>query len=165
MQLYAQYARDYFRTRISGSVSRDAETEDFSGSGTGEVRIGNDINNIFGRVAINSEGEMVVVGRFSAGHEFGGSDRLIFTTDLTHSFASDETIIEPGLSGRFGLGSDQSIRIGTSLSISSESGLTGVTGFVEYGSDFLQFRIEGSMTGLAEERGSYQAVIPGYRDF
>jgi hypothetical protein len=157
LQLYVQYASDYFRTRISGSVSRDAETEEFSGSGTGEVRIGNDINNIFGRITINSDGEVTVVGRFSAGHEFGGSDRLLFITDLTHSFASDETIIRPELSGRFSLGSDQSIRLGSSLSISTDSGLTGVTGFVEYDADFLRFRIEGSMTGIAEERG----MVPG----
>jgi hypothetical protein len=153
LQLYAQYANDYFRTRITGSVSRDAETEEFSGSGTGEVRIGSDISHLLGRVTINSDGEVVLIGRFSGGTGFGGSDRLVFTTDLTHTFATGETIIEPGVSGRFSLGSDQSLRIGTSLSISTDSGLTGVTGFVEYGSDFLRFRIEGSMTGIAEERG------------
>jgi hypothetical protein len=157
MQLFAQYASDYFRTRISGSLSRDAETEEFSGSGTGEVRIGSDINNIFGRITINSDGEVTVIGRFSAGYDFGGSDRIVFTTDLTHSFASDETIIRPELSGRFSLGSDQSIRLGTALSISTDSGLTGVTGFVEYDADFLRLRIEGSMTGITEERG----IAPG----
>lgn len=157
LQLYAQYASDYFRTRITGSVSRDAETEEFSGSGTGEVRIGSDISHLMGRITINSEGEIVLVGRFSGGTGFGGSDRLVFTTDLTHTFATGETIIEPGISGRFSLGSDQSIRLGTSLSISTDSGLTGVTGFVEYDADFLRFRIEGSMTGIAEERG----LVPG----
>jgi len=153
LQLYAQYASDYFRTRITGSVSRDAETEEFSGSGTGEVRIGSDISHLMGRVTINSEGEVVLVGRFSGGTGFGGSDRLVFTTDLTHTFATGETVIEPGISGRFSLGSDQSIRLGTSLSISTDSGQTGVTGFVEYDADFLRLRIEGSMTGIAEERG------------
>lgn len=157
LQLYAQYASDYFRTRIMGSVSRDAETEEFSGSGTGEVRIGSDISHLMGRVTINSDGEVVLVGRFSGGTGFGGSDRLVFTTDLTHTFATGETIIEPGISGRFSLGSDQSIRLGTSLSISTDSGLTGVTGFVEYDADFLCLRIEGSMTGIAEERG----LVPG----
>jgi hypothetical protein len=153
LQLYAQYANNYFRTRLTGSVSRDAETEEFTGSGTGEVRIGSDISHLLGRVTINSDGEVVLVGRFSGGYQFGGSDRLVLTTDLTHTFATGETIIQPGLSGRFSLGSDQSIRIGTSLSISTDSGLTGVTGFVEYGTDFLRFRIEGSMTGIAEDRG------------
>jgi len=157
MELYAQYARDYFRTRISGSVSRDAETDEFSGSGTGEVRIGSDISHLLGRVTINSEGEVVLVGRFSGGYQFGGSDRLVFTTDLTHSFATGETIIQPGVSGRFNLGADQNLRIGSSLSVSTDSGLTGVTGFLEYNTDRLQLRIEGSMTGLAEERG----IMPG----
>ena len=157
LQLYAQYARDHFRTRLSGTVSRDAETDEFSGSGTGEVRVGSDISHLLGRVTINSDGEVVMVGRLSAGHQFGGSDRLIFTTDLTHSFASGETIIQPGLSGRFSLGSDQSIRIGSSISISSDSGLTGVTGFLEYRRNLLSLRIEGSMTGLAEETG----IAPG----
>jgi hypothetical protein len=157
LQLYAQYANDYFRTRITGAVSREAETGEFTGSGTGEVRIGSDISHLMGRVTINSDGEVVLVGRFSGGTGFGGSDRLVLTTDLTHSFASGETIIQPGISGRFSLGSDQSIRIGTSLSISTDSGLSGVTGFVEYNADFLRFRIEGSMTGITEERG----IAPG----
>ncbi len=157
LQLYAQYASEYFRTRISGSLSRDSETEEFSGTGTGEVRIGNDISHLLGRMTINSEGEVVILGRFSGGIPFGGSDRLVLTTDLTHSFASGETIIQPGVSGRFSLGSDQAFRIGSSLSISTDSGLTGVTGFVEYDARFLRLRIEGSMTGLAEERG----MMPG----
>ena len=157
LQLYAQYASEYFRTRISGSLSRDAETEEFSGTGTGEVRIGSDISHLMGRLTINSEGEVVIVGRFSGGIQFGGSDRLVLTTDITHTFASGETIIQPGVSGRFSLGSDQALRIGSSLSISTDSGLTGVTGFVEYDARFLRLRLEGSMTGLAEERG----MLPG----
>jgi len=157
LQLYSQFASEYFRTRISGSLSRDAETEEFSGTGSGEVRIGSDISHLMGRVTINSDGEVVLLGRFSGGYQFGGSDRLVLTTDLTHSFASGETIIQPGVSGRFSLGSDQAFRIGSSLSISSNSGLTGVTGFVEYDARFLRLRIEGSMTGLAEERG----MMPG----
>jgi hypothetical protein len=157
LQLYAQYARDHFRTRLTGSVSRDEETEEFSGSGTGEVRIGSDVSHLLGRVTINSDGEVVLFGRLSAGTTFGGSDRLIFTTDLTHSFESGETIIQPGLSGRFSLGHDQSIRIGSALTVSSDSGLTGVTGFVEYRRDHLRLRIEGSMTGLPEATG----IMPG----
>lgn len=157
LQLYAQYAGEYFRTRITGSVSRDAETEEFTGSGTGEVRLGSDISHLMGRITINSDGEVVLMGRFSGGVGFGGSDRLVFTTDLTHTFATGETIIEPGISGRFSLGDDQSIRLGTALSISTDSGLTGVTGFVEYNADFLRLRIEGRMTGIAEERG----LLPG----
>jgi hypothetical protein len=57
------------------------------------------------------------------------------------------------VSGRFSLGDEQSIRIGSSLSISTDSGLTGVTGFIEYNADFLRLRIEGSMAGIPEERG------------
>lgn len=38
-------------------------------------------------------------------------------------------------------------------SISSDSGLTGMTGFIEYRRNFLQLKIEGSMTGLGEETG------------
>lgn len=157
LQLYAQYARDQFQTRLSGTVSRDAETGDFSGSGSGQIRLGNDLSSLTGRVTIDHEGQVTMFGRLASGYSFGGSDRLVFTTDLTHTFASGETIIQPGMSGRFSLGSDQSLRVGTSLAISTDSGLTGVTGFLEYRSDRLQLRIEGSMTGLAEERG----IVPG----
>ncbi len=157
LQLYVQYAREYFRTRLTGTVNRDAETEAFSGTGAGEVRVGSEISHLLGRVTINSDGEVVLFGRLSAGHQFSGSDRLVFTTDLTHSFASGETIIQPGVSGRFDLGSDQSLRIGSQLAISSDSGLTGVTGFIEYRREHLQLRIEGNMTGLGEGVG----IAPG----
>ena len=70
LSLYAQYANDYFRTRITGSVSREAETGEFTGTGTGEVRIGSDISHLMGRVTINSDGEVVLLGRFSGGYEF-----------------------------------------------------------------------------------------------
>jgi hypothetical protein len=155
--LYLQYANEHFRTRLTGSLSRDAETEEFSGTGTGEVRVGSDTSHLMGRVTINSDGEVVLAGRLSSGFTFGGSDRLIFTTDLTHSFASGETIVTPGLSGRFSLGHDQSIRIGSSLAVSSDSGLTGVTGFLEYRREHLILRVEGSMTGLPEATG----IMPG----
>ena len=42
-------------------------------------------------------------------------------------------------------------------SISSDSGLTGMTGFIEYRRNFLQLKIEGSMTGLGESTG----ITPG----
>lgn len=157
LQLYAQYANDYFRTRITGAVSRDAETEEFSGTGTGEVRIGSELSHLMGRVTINSDGEVVLAGRLSGGYRFGGSDRLVFTTDLTHTFETGETVIQPGVSGRFSLGHDQSLSLGTSLSVSSDEGLTGLTGFIEYRRNFLQLRIEGSMTGIPEER----SMVPG----
>jgi hypothetical protein len=154
---YAQYARDYFQTRLSGTVTRDEESGDFAGSGSGQFRIGNDLSHFLGRVTLDHEGQVTLVGRLSGGTTFGGSDRLVFTTDITHSFASGETIIEPGVSGRFSFGSDQSIRLGSELEISSDSGITGVTGFLEYRHDQVQLRIEGSMTGLAEESG----IAPG----
>ena len=157
MSLYTQYANEHFRTRLTGTLTRDAETEEFSGTGAGEVRVGTDVSHLLGQVTINSDGEVVLVGRLSAGHTFGGSDRLVFTTDLTHSFASGETIIQPGLTGRFAFGGDQSLALGSQLVVSSESGVTGLTGFIEYRREYLQLRIEGSMTGLGEETG----IMPG----
>jgi hypothetical protein len=41
LSAYIQYARDYFQTRLSGTASRDEESGEFSGSGSGEVRFGN----------------------------------------------------------------------------------------------------------------------------
>jgi hypothetical protein len=47
--------------------------------------------------------------------------------------------------------------LGSSLVVSSESGVTGLTGFIEYRREHLQIRLEGSMTGLGEETG----LVPG----
>ena len=157
LSLYAQYARDHFRTRLTGAVTRDSETDEFSGSGSGEIRLGNNISHLLGRVTINSDGELVLAGRLSSGYTFGGSDRLIFTTDVSHSFATGETIVRPGISGRFNLGNDQNLRLGSELVYSSESGVTGLTGFIEYRTDRLQLRIEGNMNGLGESTG----IMPG----
>jgi len=157
LSAYAQYATTYFQSRISGTVSRDQGTGDFAGAGTGQIRLGSNTSHLLGRLTINHEGEVVLMGRLSAGYTFGGSDRLIFTTDLSHSFATGESIITPGVSGSFNLGHEQSLRLGSRVQISTDSGLTGVTGFIEYRRDQLRLRIEGSMNGLAEETG----ISPG----
>jgi hypothetical protein len=108
-------------------------------------------------VTIDHEGQITLFGNLSSGVSFGGSSALVFTTDITHSFGSDETIIGPGVSGQFSFGSDQSLRLGTGLSFSTEHGLTDLTGFLEYRYDEVRLRIEGSMTGLQEQRG----ITPG----
>ena len=153
IQLYAQYANEQFRTRITGSVARDEESEEVVGTGTGEIRLGNDLSSLMATMRIDSEGQISVVGRLSTGFEFGGDDRLVFTTDISHSFSEDETIFNPGVSGRFSLGPSQHIRIGAEMDVSSEEGLTGFTGYLEYQQDAIQLRIEGNMSGLSEEGG------------
>ena len=157
LSAYVQYANSYFRTRLSGTVSRDQETGDFTGSGTGQIRLGNDLSGLTGSVRVDHEGQVTLVGRLASGYSFGGSDRLIFSTQIEHSFAGDETIITPGLSGRFSFGPDQSLRLGSELQFTRGSGLTGVTGFLEYRHDQVRLRIEGSMTGLGESTG----IVPG----
>jgi hypothetical protein len=158
IQAYVQYANTYFSTRISGSVSRDEETEEFSGSGTGQFRLGSSLSNLVGSVSIDSEGQLTFTGRLSAGYQFGGgSDRLVFTTDVSHALGSGETIIRPGVSGRFDLGRDQALRLGANLQVSTDSGLTGATGFFEYSRSGVQLRLEGNMTGIPDA----QSIAPG----
>lgn len=50
----------------------------------------------------------------------------------------------------FNLEHDQCLTLGTSLSISSDIVLTGVTGFIEYRHDLLQIQIEGNITEIPE---------------
>ena len=154
---YAQYASSHFRTKISGVVSKDKKTGDFKGKGTGQIRLGDDLGNLLGSVSINSDGEITLVGKYTGGYKFGKTNRLIFTTKVAHSFASGETIITPGMSGKFNFGSNQSLKLGSSLDYSTSTGLKGITGFLEYKQDQIRLRIEGSLTGIKEERG----LMPG----
>lgn len=154
---YLQYANSYFQSKISGKINKSKDTGDFSGVGKGEIKLGNKQSNLLGGLSINTEGEVTVFGKLTAGYTFGDSSKLNFTTKLSRSFVSDETIITPGMSGKFMLDSGQSIKLGTEFKISSDSGLKGVTGYIEYKSDQLIFRIEGSMTGLGEDVG----IAPG----
>ena len=157
LQLYAQYANDQFRTRITGRVARDEESEELVGTGTGQIRLGNDLSSLTATLRIDSEGQISVVGRLSTGHELGEGNRLVFTTDVSHSFSDEETIISPGVSGRFRLGANQHLRVGASMDVSSDEGLTGFTGYLEYQQDSIRLRIEGNMSGLPEQTG----IIPG----
>jgi len=150
---YAQYARSHFRTKISGEVSKDKETGDFKGKGTGQIRLGDDLGNILGSVSINSDGEITLVGKYTGGYKFGKTNKLIFTTNVSHSFASGETVITPGISGKFNFGSNQSLKVGSSLDYSTSSGLKGVTGYLEYKQDQIRLRLEGSLKGIKEEKG------------
>lgn len=157
LSAYAQYASSYFRSKISGEVSKDKETGDIKGKGTGQIRLGDDLGNIEGSVSINSDGELTLVGKYTGGYKFGKTNKLIFTTNVAHSFASGETIITPGVSGKFSFGSNQSLKLGSSLDYSTDSGLKEVTGYLEYKQNQIRLRIEGSLTGIKEDKG----LMPG----
>ena len=157
LSAYAQYASEYFQSRLGGSVSRDADTEEYSGSGSGQVRFGTNISHILARVSINSDGEVTLAGDLSGGLSFGGNSQLVFRTGLSHSFATGETIFSPGVSGRFNFGRDQSLSLGTQLNISTEDDLTGLTGFIEYRRNLLHLRLEGNMGGIPDA----ESIAPG----
>jgi hypothetical protein len=160
---YAQYANDHFRTRITGGLEQqeaDEETgeeEHLVGTGTGEVRVGSDTNHLLSRISINSDGEMTLLGRLSAGAPLSGSDRLIFRADVSHIFTTGETLFRPGISGQFDLRSGGRLEIGSQLQISSDEGLNQLTGFIEYQGDHLFLRFEGNMQGI----GGDSSIMPG----
>lgn len=162
IQAYVQYANDYFRTRVTGGLEQEeaneetGEEEHLVGTGTGEIRVGTDINHLLSRVSINSDGEVTVTGRLSGGPTFGNNERLIFTADVSHIFATGETIFRPGVSGRFNLGSEGQLEIGSQLQISSEEGLNRLTGFIEYQQDRFFLRFEGNIQGF----GGTESISP-----
>lgn len=163
IQAYVQFAHEIFRTRVTGgleNVDADEETgepEHLVGTGTGEIRVGSDINHILSRISINSDGEITLTGQYSAGYQIGNNDRFVFTAGLAHQFATNESLFTTGLSGRFNLDSNQRIEIGSQLQFSSDEGLNRLTGFVEYQRDRLFLRIEGNMQGIERP----ESMIPG----
>jgi hypothetical protein len=158
LSLYAQYANRHLQTRVSGSVQRNSETNAFVGTGVGQLRLGNNTSHILGRVSLNSDGEVTLTGHIQGGYQVGRTNRLLFSTRVQHTFADGETVISPGVSGRFSLGHNQSLRLGSNLQFSTNNGrLTGATGYIEYQRNRLQLRIEGNMNGLGDNR----ALSPG----
>lgn len=151
VQSYVQFANSILSARVTGGLEQEeaneetGEEEHLVGAGTGEIRVGTDINHLLSRVSINSNGEITVAGRLSGGPTFGNDSRLVFTADISHMFASGETLFRSGVSGRFNLGEGQRLEIGTQLQISSEEGLNRFTGFVEYQHDRFFLRFEGNM--------------------
>jgi len=156
LELFAQYANDHFRTRITNTLETDEESGDLSYTARGDFRIGDELANIAGRVSINSDGEIVLHGSLTGGFDLGGDNQLLFTAGLEHSFAEDETIFSPEVSGRIGLGSDHHLRLGASAELTAGSGLTGMTGFLEIENEYIILRIDGTMTGLEQQ----QAILP-----
>ena len=163
VQTYVQYANSYFRTRVTGGLEQEeadeetGEEEHLVGTGTGEIRVGTDINHLLSRVSINSDGEITVTGRLSGGPTFGNNERLIFTADVSHMFATGETVFRGGISGRFNLGSEGELEIGSQLQISGDEGLNRLTGFVEYQQDRFYLRFEGNMQGFE----GTESISPG----
>jgi hypothetical protein len=72
-------------------------------------------------------------------------------------FATGETLFTPKIAGRFNLGSDQTLSIGSSLQLSNQKGLNKLTGFIEYKQDLFYLRIEGSMQGFE----GVKSISPG----
>jgi len=163
VQAYVQYANDHFSTRITGGLEQEqadeetGEEEHLIGTGTGEVRVGSDRNHLLSRVTLNSDGEITLLGRLSAGAPLSGSDRLILRADVSHMFSSGETLFRPGISGQFNLRSGGRLEIGSQLQISSEESLNQLTGFIEYQEDHLFLRLEGDLGGIGGER----SIVPG----
>lgn len=163
VQSYVQYANDYFRTRVTGGLEQAeadeeaGEEEHLVGTGTGEIRVGTDTNHLLSRISINSDGEITLTGRVSGGPSFENGSRLVFTADVAHMFATGETVFRPGVSGRFNLGREQRLEIGSQLQVSSEEGLNRLTGFLEYQHDRFFLRFEGSMQGFEGP----ESVSPG----
>jgi hypothetical protein len=151
------FAYENFRTRVGGTVSQDTETDQVVGTGTGQVRYGNDLTNIEASVRIDSEGELVVSGRFNTGADFGNGDRLLFTTSVSHNFLSEETEFRAGASARFTFDSDFAFRLGANLGITSEESHPDFTGFIELQQDIWRLRIETNLAGIPEG----QSIIPG----
>ena len=151
------FAYENFRTRVGGTVSQDAETDQVVGTGTGQVRYGNDLTNIEASVRIDSEGELVVSGQFNTGADFGNGNRLLFTTDLSHNFLTEETEFRAGASARFAFDSDFAFRLGANLGITSEESHPDFTGFIELQQDIWRLRIETNLSGIPEG----ESIIPG----
>ncbi len=155
LNAYAMYAHKYFMTKIGGAVKRDAKTGQFSGSGTGSLRLGNKSNGLTGSLTVNQAGEVTVAALLKNTYGFGGKKKLIFTYNLEHKIATGETIFKPGVSGKFPIGHLESLKIGTALSF--KKGKTGVTGYLEYQRRGVRLRLEGSLEGIKDER----SLAPG----
>ena len=151
------FAYQNFSTRIGGTVSRDAETDQVVGTGTGQVNVGDNLRSMQASVRIDSEGQLVISGRLTEGFDFGGGDMLQFTADLSHDFSSGETAFSAGASARFTFDSDFAFRLGASLGISSEESNPDFTGFIELQQDIWRLRIETNLAGIPEGR----SIIPG----
>ena len=151
------YAYRDFSARVGGTVRQDAQQDQVVGIGTGQVRYGNDLQSLEASVRIDSEGQLVVAGRFATGYRFGGDNRLQFTGDLSHDFSSDVTRFQVGASARFNLDSNFAFRMGAGLNISSERQQPGVTGFIEIQQDIWRLRVETDTAGISGGR----SVIPG----
>lgn len=164
IQNYVQYSNEHFKARLTGGLKnkeaseKTGEKEHLVGSGTGEIQLGSKLSHLMTRVSYNSDGELVVTGRFSSGTTFGKNEKFIFSADVSHMFATGETLFTPKIAGRFNLGSDQTLSIGSSLQLSNQKGLNRLTGFIEYKHDFLYLRIEGSVKGFE----GIKSISPGH---
>jgi hypothetical protein len=152
------FAYENFRTRIGGSVSQNTETDEVVGTGTGQVRYGNDITNIEASVRIDSEDQLIVSGRFNTGVDFSDGDRLLFMTNLAHNFLTEETDFRAGISARFVFDSDFAFRLGANLQISSEESNPEFSGFIELGQEIWRLRIETNLENKPEDEDNIPDV-------
>jgi hypothetical protein len=163
IQHYVQYSNEHFKAQLTGGLKnkeaddKTGEEKHLVGTGTGEIRLGTKLSHFMTRVSYNSDGQLVVLGRLSSGTTFGKNEKLIFTADVSHMFATGETLFTPKIAGRFNLGSDQTLSIGSSLQLSNQKGLNKLTGFIEYKQDLFYLRIEGSMQGFE----GVKSISPG----
>jgi hypothetical protein len=147
-----RYSIDQFSTTLGGGMrierpETEGEEEQIVGYGTGEVRFGDRTNFFTASLMVDSEGQFTARGRLSAGTELWGNDQFLFTADLSHSSATDETLFRTGAVYRIGLGMDEWLSLGAMLNYSSESG-AGATGYIDYTNSMMFFRADINTSGI-----------------
>ena len=174
IQLAAGIARTYFAARVTQQVRRvegeEGEEDRNVGEATGELRIGSRTTGLTGRLQMDTEGRLMLEGQLSIDpFEPSAASRrrrdprrytLQFTTGVRYQREpgeEGEVTIRPGLRGDFRIDANQRLRLGAAAVISTQSGLEGLNGSVEYSNRRLFIRVDGNVSGIPDER----SIAPG----
>lgn len=160
IKAFSEYASKYFEARLGGGVRRETpegeEEPQMVGEASGKVRVGTKDNNFTGTVKLDTNHHLTVQGKVSLGLRDSKRVSMVFSTDVEGSLRGDDQkgfTVKPGISGKFRLRGDQYLRLGGNMEITTRSGVGGLTGYVEYGTDRLSLQFRGSRRGIEENKG------------
>ncbi len=123
------------------------------GTAKGAFKFGTRTSSLSSKFAIDSKGKMILSGKF-AQDIFGTKDRKVtLNTALSIPLGGTAVLIKPGFKGKVKFNEEQSLQLGTSVVVSSDTGLQKLSGFLEYQHNGrLRFRFDGDIGGIKNKQ-------------
>lgn len=143
---------------MQGSVDQKEDKKgQYVGAGKAEVKVGNEDTAATVGVKADTSGKYVLTGNVKTDLLGGEKKDFQLFTDVKWPIGSSDVMLKPGFAAKYKLGEQRSLVFGSSVDVSTLTGLKNVEGYLEYRDGLTRLRFDANLSGIARER----SLLPG----